>query len=297
MDGAVAIDGGSPPAVDAAAGSEGAIVLAPGFDPRDAGHADAPEQDADAGPWCSGATVACVDRAECCEGLSCDTTTLGRVCCGEEGARCTTVNGEDCCRDLLCIDGACGLPRLPDATCQPACLPVTWLADVLRAAGLRVWEDPSWRWHGHASFTDLWGVMAHHTGVNRDTEWMTVRDGTAALSGPLSQLVLEQDGLYRVVASGVAWHAGAGWYPGIPDNRANFHTLGIEAVNTGTEGWPAAQYEAYVLGVAAILRYLGHDSSRVIGHKEWAGASQGKWDPGGIDMNGFRADVQAILDE
>src|SRR5699024_263064 len=34
----------------------------------------------------------------------------------------------------------------------------------------------------------------------------------------------------------------------------------------------------------------------VIGHKEWAGASQGKWDPGGIDMDDFRADVQTQID-
>ena len=45
-------------------------------------------------------------------------------------------------------------------------------------------------------------------------------------------------------------------------------------------------------GTAAILRKLGHDSSRVIGHKEWGGKAQGKWDPGGIDMDAFRRDVQ-----
>src|SRR5690606_9132654 len=33
----------------------------------------------------------------------------------------------------------------------------------------------------------------------------------------------------------------------------------------------------------------------VIGHKEWAGAAQGKWDPGGMDMNKFRADVQKAI--
>lgn len=186
---------------------------------------------------------------------------------------------------------------LSPQTCQPACLPVTWLADVLRSAGLQVWEDPDWRTNGHGSFHDLWGVMAHHTGVDRDTEWKVVRDGTSSLSGPLSQLVLEKNGLFRVVASGVAWHAGAGSYPGMADNDANFHTIGIEAVNTGTSGWTTAQYSAYVRGVAAILRYLSLDANRVIGHKEWAGAAQGKWDPGLIDMDVFRADVQAILDQ
>src|SRR5690606_1124945 len=71
--------------------------------------------------------------------------------------------------------------------------------------------------------------------------------------------------------------------------------IGIEAENNGTEGWSPKQYDAYVRGVAAILRKLGYGSSRVIGHKEWSGASQGKWDPGGMDMNKFRADVQKVI--
>jgi peptidoglycan hydrolase-like protein with peptidoglycan-binding domain len=55
------------------------------------------------------------------------------------------------------------------------------------------------------------------------------------------------------------------------------------------------QYNAYVRGNAAILKHLGQPASHTIGHKEWAGAAQGKWDPGGIDMNRFRADVQAAI--
>ncbi len=271
---------------------------APSQPDDDAATSNAAPDGASSGPECLWRAAPCVESDQCCQGLSCDTTYLGRICCGEEGTPCFTENGEDCCRDLLCIDGACGYPStLSSDTCQPSCLPMHWLADVLRAAGLEVWEDPNWRHHGHGSFANLWGVMAHHTGVNRDTEWMVVRDGVSGLAGPLSQLVLEQNGMYRVVASGVAWHAGTGFYPGLPDNNANFHTVGIEAVNTGSEGWSTEQYDAYVLGVAAILRYLQHDASRVIAHKEWAGITQGKWDPGGIDMDVFRADVQAILNQ
>lgn len=189
-----------------------------------------------------------------------------------------------------------GFAKLPNATCQPNCLPLDWLPDVLRSAGLDVWEDPNWKTNSHGTFTDLWGIVAHHTGHVSDDAWTVVRDGRPDLDGPLSQLVLEQNGMYRVVARGVSWHAGNGTYPGLEGKSANFYTIGIEAVNTGLESWSSAQYEAYVRGVAAILKYLGHDSARVIGHKEWAGVSQGKWDPGNIDMNVFRKDVQAILD-
>ena len=43
--------------------------------------------------------------------------------------------------------------------------------------------------------------------------------------------------------------------------------------------------------VAAILDRLGYGPDRVIAHKEYAGRSQGKWDPGNLDMNWFRSEV------
>ncbi|WP_378734683.1 N-acetylmuramoyl-L-alanine amidase [Nocardia brasiliensis] len=165
-----------------------------------------------------------------------------------------------------------------------------WLADVLREEGLRVVEFPGWRDRGHGDFGDIWGIVAHHTGSSHSPP-TEIAYGIPALAGPLSQLHLAQDGTVTVVAAGVAWHAGAGSWPGLPEDNANFHTIGIEAVNNGTEGWSDAQYDAYVGCCAAILRKLGYGSDRVIGHKEWAGPKQGKWDPGGIDMDRFRADV------
>lgn len=86
-----------------------------------------------------------------------------------------------------------------------------------------------------------------------------------------------------------------GSYPGLPTNNANYHTIGIEAENNGTEGWSPAQYDAYVRGCAAIMRRLGYGADHVIGHKEWAGASQGKWDPGSMDMRWFRTDIQKAI--
>jgi hypothetical protein len=85
---------------------------------REDGGAMQPPADADASAgmdagsmepmMCLEATAPCQDEIECCVDLSCDTTSLGTVCCGEEGATCATENGEDCCRDLLCIAGRCG---------------------------------------------------------------------------------------------------------------------------------------------------------------------------------------------
>jgi hypothetical protein len=46
---------------------------------------------------------------------------------------------------------------------------------------------------------------------------------------------------------------------------------------------------------AAINRRLGQPAGRTIGHKEYAGRAQGKWDPGAIDMDQLRRDVAARI--
>ncbi len=177
----------------------------------------------------------------------------------------------------------------------------TWLPGVLRAAGLTVHEYPGWRDRGHGDFGSIWGVICHHTGSFGETPRGIAEHPSLGLA---SQLYLGRDGAYTVCGAGIAWHAGAGSWPGLPNNSANNFTIGIEAANDGggTPGkphrasWSDAQYNAYVRGVAAILRHLNLPASRAIAHREWAGPAQGKWDPGAIDMDIFRRDVQAVLD-
>lgn len=74
------------------------------------------------GPMCLPATEPCTDTTQCCGTLECGTTSLGQVCCGQTGESCATANGEDCCGDLLCIDGACGydLANVCEAPCTEA---------------------------------------------------------------------------------------------------------------------------------------------------------------------------------
>lgn len=176
-----------------------------------------------------------------------------------------------------------------------------WLPDVLRAENVRLIEYPGWRTRGHGEFRDVRGVMVHHTGSARATA-ASIADGRPDLVGPLSQLHVAPDGTVTLVAAGVAWHAGVGMYPWLPTNMGNWHTVGIECANSGTSptaphrtNWPDAQYDALVRCCAAINRRLGQSSARTIGHKEYAARAQGKWDPGAIDMDLLRADVQARI--
>ena len=167
----------------------------------------------------------------------------------------------------------------------------TWLPDVLRAAGLKCNIYPGAMDRGHGDFGSIWGVVCHHTGSNGAPAGSIANHPELGLA---SQLHLGRNGTFTLCGVGIAWHAGQGSWPGISTNNANQVTIGIEAANDGTSGWPPAQYDAYVRGVAAILKRLGQPASHAIGHKEW-GAIQGKWDPGGIDMNAFRRDVAAAM--
>ncbi|WP_199255275.1 peptidoglycan recognition protein family protein [Mycolicibacterium mengxianglii] len=176
-----------------------------------------------------------------------------------------------------------------------------WLAEVLRAEGVNLVEFPGWRQRGHGDFLDIRGVMVHHTGAD-DVAAASIAEGRSDLAGPLSQLHIARDGAVTVVAAGVSWHAGLGACQWLPVNMGNWHTIGIECANNGTapdaphrQNWPDAQYFALVRCCAAINRRLGQSASRTIGHKEYAGRVQGKWDPGAIDMDVLRADIQARI--
>jgi len=171
-----------------------------------------------------------------------------------------------------------------------------WLADVLRAAGLNVLEHESWQERGHGDFLDIRGVLCHHTAGGGPDDWRLVQEGRPDLPGPLAQLVLEKDGTYRVIAAGICWHAGLGSWPGWPTDGANYHTIGIEAVSSGTEpwDWTPEQLGAYRDGCAAILAQIGRSAHDCVAHHEYS--SEGKIDPAGIDMVAFRRDVQGVLD-
>lgn len=177
----------------------------------------------------------------------------------------------------------------------------TWLPEILRAEGLTVKQLPWAMKDGHGDFGNIWGVLWHHTGGYGDTP-ESLSKGNPNLAGPVCNLFIQPDGTVWLIAIGVAWHAGSGIYPGIPENGANQVTIGIECLHNGRDPWPRAQYEAMVKTGAAITRFLKFDANRNIAHKEWAGADnplginkQGKWDPGNFDMNKFRADIKARM--
>lgn len=171
-----------------------------------------------------------------------------------------------------------------------------WIEDVLRPAlGGRLKTLDGWRDRGHGDFKDIRGVMVHHTG-NRNATAESIRDGRPDLPGPLSNIHIATDGTVTIVAVGVCWHAGQGSYPWLPTNNGNWHLIGIECAHDGNEQWPDAQIIALRDTCAALAVKLELPEAHVIGHKEYAGAAQGKWDPGNMDMDWLRGEVRKDMD-
>lgn len=170
---------------------------------------------------------------------------------------------------------------------------VDWLADVLRGAGLNVYEMPGWKEAGTLDkrtgqpreLARVDAIICHHTATTR--RWLDghvaalLRKGRLDLAGPLSQTGLERDGTWVCVAAGRCNHNGYGTWGN--------NTIGVEAYNDGVgELWSNEQYASYVKGVAAIAHYLNMPMARVLGHRE---TTPGKPDPYGIHMGAFRLGV------
>jgi N-acetyl-anhydromuramyl-L-alanine amidase AmpD len=173
---------------------------------------------------------------------------------------------------------------------------LTWLPDVLLAAGLKVAEQPGWRTRGRGEMGVVRGVMCHHTAgpaTGNMPSLGLITNGRDDLAGPLCQLGLGRDGTFYVVAAGRANHAGAGAWGGVTTGNSSF--IGIEAENTGVgEPWSPVQIDAYQRGAAAILKKIGATSAMCCGHKEYAQPAGRKTDPLFV-MAEFRARIDTIL--
>ncbi|MGV7669162.1 N-acetylmuramoyl-L-alanine amidase [Mycobacterium kansasii] len=184
-----------------------------------------------------------------------------------------------------------------------------WLENVLREAlGERLVVEPGWTQRGTGGqMGDIWGVMIHHTG-NSNERVEVIRDGvqqgSGFLPGPLSQCLIKPSGKCHLIAVGPCNHAGIGSYPGLGANNGNQRLIGFECAwptirpdgsYDVNEQWPDAQIITMRDAATAIVKRLGYGADRVIGHKEYAGAAQGKWDPGNIDMDWLRREVAKDL--
>ena len=165
---------------------------------------------------------------------------------------------------------------------------LTWLADDLRAVGIKVVEMPGYRTRGHGDFsTTQISVVWHHDAspvgdspysaqaqVNR---W----DGGDGVSGNCE---VDRYGTWFLIGAGVAWHAG-NVLPGMP---GNYQSYGVETDHTTGEDWPEAQLRSMRLGTRVILRRTG---GRLHFHKSICSPVGRQPDPDGLDLNNERVNV------
>lgn len=176
---------------------------------------------------------------------------------------------------------------------------ISWLPDVLRAAGLVVNTYPGWQTRGSEQWGPLVGVVCHATAGSRtstDAGEMRVlwETGSTSAPVPISQLYLSRSGAWWVGATGRCNHVLVGTQ-GPLRGYGNASLIGIEAANDNRgEPWSAHMLDSYQRGVAAICRQMGWGADRVVAHREH---QSDKSDPFGIDMQAFRAAVARLIRE
>jgi len=183
---------------------------------------------------------------------------------------------------------------------------LTWLADDLRKAGVKVVEVNGWKTRGSETFNPV-GVTWHATAGSRKAtaqgEVNVILNGSNTAPPPIAQIMLWRDGTAYICAAGRCNHNKVGW-AGPNKGLGNTSLLGIEMANSNDgEPWPDVQLEAARKITAAIFKRFGTDPrKRLAAHFEHqpykgrpAGETSTKSDPYGVNMTAARAAVYAIM--
>ncbi|MEJ7834386.1 MAG: N-acetylmuramoyl-L-alanine amidase, partial [Nocardioides sp.] len=185
---------------------------------------------------------------------------------------------------------------------------ISWLADVLRAAGVQVVEEGDWQNRGTGGAFNPIGVLWHHTAgtvtspTNPFPALNICINGRPDLSGPLAHALVDYNGVFHVISANHANHAGTARASGpIPAGSGNTMLVGWEidyaGDQSGTGGPQQAmsqmQYDASIAATAAVLKRLSRSADYARGHRETS--TTGKIDPSFCDLDKMRADVAAAM--
>ena len=176
-----------------------------------------------------------------------------------------------------------------------------WLEEVWRKdLGDRLVVHDGWDKRGTGGFMGtIWGTMVHHTG-NDNERVEVIRDGVLQpsgwLPGPLAQALITRDGKLHLIAVGPCNHAGAGNWKTL--TNGNRDCIGIECCYDGDPlRWPDEVIITLRDACAAVSKHIGKSAAdSVCGHKEYAKPQGRKIDPGYMDMDWFRGEVQKDID-
>lgn len=183
-------------------------------------------------------------------------------------------------------------------------------------------EYKDWKTHNRGDrgngWSDLRGMIIHHTGSDSNDQRELLYSGYSGLPGPLCHFGLDQEGTIHLVGWGRANHAGGGDptvlahvtnedYSGelIPhygqgDSGAadgNGYFYGVEIWYSGKHAMTTKQYNTLLKLSAAVAEHHKWSEKSFIAHGEW---SNDKWDPGFksgemMDMANVRKDIATVI--
>ena len=179
----------------------------------------------------------------------------------------------------------------------------TALGKYIKSKGHKV-NDSNVPYGRDSAWTGVVYILVHHTASSDTGSEQQIADfvKTGGQYPPLSQIMLGQSGTVWITTKpragdaepGRATHAGKGSWPGVPKDRMNEYSLGIECQAKGDKPLSAypTMYKALIKLIADLCKRYDVPVKNVIGHKEWS--STGKIDPRD-SMDKIRADVKKAL--
>lgn len=178
---------------------------------------------------------------------------------------------------------------------------ITWLPDVLRAAGINVVLHKGWKTRGlsTAQRFEPRAFTWHHDASARGSspavpQAMIDRFATAAAQCwvCLGCKGAHPVGTWHIIASGRAPHAGA-VLPGMPGNP---DSVGVETDHTTGEAWHPDLLASLRKGTAAALAHMHISADRGLHfHKTVCSPPGRKPDPDGLDLKTERARVAELI--
>lgn len=171
----------------------------------------------------------------------------------------------------------------------------TFLADVLRSAGLRVVEVSGWKLRGNGDLASIDALVWHHdasaVGYSPGMPEYIRGQVDAGKSGANAWVTL--DGTWHLIAAGMTYHAG----DVLAGKPGNPRSLGIETDHTTGETWSGVHLlDSLRRGTAAILAYRGIGPAGGLEfHKTVCDPPGRKKDPDGLDLPVEQAAVAALM--
>lgn len=171
---------------------------------------------------------------------------------------------------------------------------ITWVADVLRDAGLPVKEVFGWKKRTCGTLIPT-HVVWHHDGSppGASPNVPGYIAGQVDKKKPGANLWVALDGTWHVIAAGLTYHAGEV----LPGKPGNDRSIGIETDHTTGETWSGVELlHSLRVGTAAILNHLQKPANNLEFHKTICSPIGRKTDPDGLSVTRERIEVLNLME-